>query len=135
MFSYQNVLPISEITFKIGDNINSCYENLTKRGYSKVEGDIRVGGRGKFVALGYKRVNYTCEKYISNIIYIYLYYIESDKLMGLPIKELIFQSSKNALNTHVETVNNSSNSKRKGKLDINAGRGGSSPFNYILIIR
>ena len=173
MFSYQNVLPISEITFKIGDNINSCYENLTKRGYSKVEGDLRVGGRGKFVALGYKRANYTCEKYISNIIgvvsestmpfkiyengleytmvidengngdinkgshgfYIYLYYIESDKLMGLPIKELIFQSSKNALNTHVETVNNSSNSKRKGKLDINAGRGGSSPFNYILIIR
>ena len=131
MFSYQNVLPISEITFKIGDNINSCYENLTKRGYSKVEGDLRVGGRGKFVALGYKRANYTCEKYI----YIYLYYIESDKLMGLPIKELIFQSSKNALNTHVETVNNSSNSKRKGKLDINAGRGGSSPFNYILIIR
>ena len=175
MYSYQDTLPISELTFKINDkNIDACYENLWNRGYNKVEGDIRSGGKGKFVALGYKRAMSTNDKYITNIIgvvsksempmtiyengaeymmvlddngngdinkgsggfFIYFYYTLNDRYMADPIKDLSLQSSKNKLNNNnVEVVNNGMNSEKEGPLDINVGRGGSSPFNYILIIR
>ena len=67
-YSYQNPLPITEITIHIDDSFEACYGNLWNRGYNRVEGDIRVGGKGKFVALGYKRVLSTYDRYISNII-------------------------------------------------------------------
>ena len=173
-YSYQNPLPITEITFHIDDSIEACYGNLWNRGYNRVEGDIRVGGKGKSVALGYKRAFSTYDRYISNIIgvvsettmpmtiyengveyfmvmdesgngdinkgshglYIYLYFTLSDRYYANPIKDLILQSNKNKLNNNnVENINNCSTSIKQGPLDINVGRGGSSPFNYILIIR
>ena len=47
--------PITEVSFSIGDNIDSCYQNLQDRGFNIVEGDIRIGSGKKFVAIGYKR--------------------------------------------------------------------------------
>ena len=173
-YSYQTPLPITEITFHIDDSVEACYGNLWNRGYNRVDGDIRVGGKGKFVALGYKRALSTYDRYISNIIgvvsettmpmtiyengveyfmvtdefgngdinkgshgfYIYFYFTLSDRYLANPIKDLILQSNKNKLNNNnVETINNCSTSIKQGPLDINVGRGGSSPFNYILIIR
>ena len=49
---------ITEVTFQIcKEGIDKCYEELGKRGFTKVDGDIRVGGRKKYVALGYKKEN------------------------------------------------------------------------------
>ena len=48
--------PITHISFAIGNNINSCYDNLSKRGFNFVEGDIRIGAGKKYVAIGYKRL-------------------------------------------------------------------------------
>ncbi len=72
----------------------------------------------------------------SHRFYIYFYFTLSDRYLANPIKDLILQSNKNKLNNNnVEVVNNGMNSEKEGPLDINVGRGGSSPFNYILIIR
>ena len=49
---------ITEVTFQIcQEGIQSCYDKLDKRGFTKVDGDIRVGGRKNYVALGYKKEN------------------------------------------------------------------------------
>ncbi len=49
---------ITEVTFASAYfGINDCYSELEKRGFTKVEGDIRAGGGKKFVALGYKKEN------------------------------------------------------------------------------
>jgi len=49
---------ITEVTFASAClGINPCYSELEKRGYTKVQGDIRAGGGKKFVALGYKKEN------------------------------------------------------------------------------
>ena len=70
--------------------------------------------------------------------YIYLYYITNERLNIKPIKELQFDSHKNKdhFNKNLEKImNSSSNSIKKGCFDINSGRGGGSPFNYIMVIR
>ena len=47
---------ITELTFSISNkNIKECYQELEKRGFTKVDGDIRVNGGKTFVALGYKK--------------------------------------------------------------------------------
>ena len=53
--SYEDMPPIIDISFAIGDNLKDCYSNLKNRGFSYVEGDIQLKGGSKFVALGYKR--------------------------------------------------------------------------------
>ena len=58
--------PITHISFEIGNKINICYDNLLKRGFDYVEGDIRNGSGKKFVAIGYKRLS-NCYP-ITNII-------------------------------------------------------------------
>ena len=160
--------PITEVTFEIGDDIQSCYSRLQSRGFKVIDGDIRQGWGGKFAALGYRR---TPNKYpITNIIgflskdkpqqtiyeygypymmiqdgngngdihkgskgdFLQLYYT-CDPNVGMPIKELIFQSFKQEKNDMRECVQNYSGSLKKGDLDINAKRGGS--FNYIFISR
>ena len=47
--------PITEISFEIGNDLNSCYKKLSERGFDIVEGDIRKGAGGKYCALGIKR--------------------------------------------------------------------------------
>ena len=49
---------ITEVTFHISKKeLQECYNELHKGGYTKVDGDIRVGGRKNYVALGYKKEN------------------------------------------------------------------------------
>ena len=178
MSSNKNTQPIYKITFQIGDNLSECYQKLTDRGFTKVEGDIRIGGGGKFCALGYKRIkegtNNPYFYYITNILgvvsdiqmpyfiyensikytmiidkndngdinkgsegfYIYLYYTTNEHLLLNSIKDLVFISLKEKVNSKAEMIQNAAtNSIKNGILDINVGRGGSSPFNYIIIIR
>ena len=45
---------ISDITFRIRNNIDDCYNSLLKEGYEYIEGDIRLTCDGKCCALGYK---------------------------------------------------------------------------------
>ena len=68
--------------------------------------------------------------------YIYLYYTKEKLKDHNPIKDLIFEShkKKEEFNLNLEMIKNSpSNSREKGYLDINCGRGG--PFNYIIVVR
>ena len=53
--SYEDIPPIIDISFAIGENLKDCYSNLTKRGFSYVQGDIQNKGGNKYVSLGYKR--------------------------------------------------------------------------------
>ena len=43
--------PITEVTFEIGDDIQSCYSRLQSRGFKVIDGDIRQGGGGKFACI------------------------------------------------------------------------------------
>ena len=47
--------PITDITFRIGNGINKCYDDLIKDGYEYIDGDIRDTCGGKFCALGVKK--------------------------------------------------------------------------------
>ena len=53
--SYEDIPPIIDISFAIEENLKDCYSNLTKRGFSYVQGDIQNKGGSKYVSLGYKR--------------------------------------------------------------------------------
>ena len=72
MFSYQTSSPITEVSFSIDNKIEDCYKNLQTRGFSIVEGNIRMGTDKKCVALGYKRlkddINNPSSVYITNIL-------------------------------------------------------------------
>ena len=72
MFSYQFSAPITEISFSIDNKIEDCYKKLQIRGFTIVEGNIRMGSDKKCVALGYKRligdINNPSSVYITNII-------------------------------------------------------------------
>ena len=49
---------ITKVSFAISKNgIDQCYSDLENRGFIKVDGDIRTGGKKKYVALGYKKEN------------------------------------------------------------------------------
>ena len=62
---------ITEVTFSISKTgIKECYQELETRGFNLVNGDIRVGGRKKYVALGYKK---EIQSPITNIIGIVSY--------------------------------------------------------------
>ena len=82
-------------------------------------------------ALGNGDINKGCKGF-----FIYLYYTKEKLKDHNPIKDLIFEShkKKEEFNLNLEMIKNSpSNSKEKGYLDINCGRGG--PFNYIIVVR
>ena len=72
MFSYQFSAPITEVSFSIANKIEDCYKNLQTRGFTVVQGNIRMGTDKKCVALGYKRligdINNPSSVYITNII-------------------------------------------------------------------
>ena len=159
---------ITEVTFASAYlGINDCYSELEKRGFTKVDGDIRVGGGKKYVALGYKKENKKpitdikgvisnskedLELIEGNIIYemiqdeefngdinkgsggkyLYLYYT-TDPAAGQPIKDLIFASYPQEINTPKDLVKNATKSLRSGYLDINSYRAPS--YNYIFLIR
>ena len=48
---------LSDISFSISDNLNDCYDELTKRNFLFIEGDIRQSMGKKFCALGIKKEN------------------------------------------------------------------------------
>ena len=48
--------PITSISFSIsGKNIRECYNILSYRGFTYIDGDLRTGAGRKYAALGYKR--------------------------------------------------------------------------------
>ena len=59
---------ITDISFSIGYNINTCYNTLSKKGYRPIQGDIRQGAGRRFCAIGIKRFFETQKKPITNII-------------------------------------------------------------------
>ena len=162
--------PITEVTFEIGNDLESCYKSLINRRFEVIDGDIRVGGGKKYVALGYKKgtsnfpitniIGFLSNNKEETTIYengyeykmiqdgnkngdihkgsgkenLYLYYTTS-QFAGSPIQRLIFASYPRKKISNMEVVQNFSRSLRQGDLDINAKRGGSTPFNYIIIIR
>lgn len=60
--------PITEISFRIRNNLNDCYNALDKDNYDYIEGDIRYTCGGKFCAIGIKKYNDTKGVPITNII-------------------------------------------------------------------
>ena len=60
--------PITDITFRIGNGINKCYNDLIKDGYEYIDGDIRDTCGGKFCAIGVKKYNGNSGAPITNII-------------------------------------------------------------------
>ena len=60
--------PITDITFRIENGINKCYDDLIKDGYEYIDGDIRDTCGGKFCALGVKKYNGNSGAPITNII-------------------------------------------------------------------
>ena len=59
---------ITDISFDIGSGIHGCYNQLKKMEYQPIQGDIRQGTRGKYCALGIRRLSKTKKEPITNII-------------------------------------------------------------------
>ena len=60
--------PITSISFRIGDDIDTCYNKLMDDGYDYIEGDIRWTCGGKFCAIGIKNFSRFNGPPITNII-------------------------------------------------------------------
>ena len=59
---------ITDISFSIDSNVNTCYNTLKGNGYRLIQGDIRQGAGGKVCTLGVKRFFETNKEAITNII-------------------------------------------------------------------
>ena len=112
----ENKPPITDIKGVISDPIEEDEFTIDSITYKMIRDnygneDINKGSGGKFI---------------------FLYYT-TDIFAGQPIKDLIFTSYPKQINITKEVVQNAKKSLRSGDLDINAFRGGS--FNYIFVIR
>ena len=91
---------ITDISFSIGYNINSCYDTLSKMGYRPIQGDIRQGAGRRFCAIGIKRFFETQKKPITNIIGIVSWSNQPQKIKEDGIEYTLITDNRNNGDIH-----------------------------------
>ena len=91
---------ITDISFSIGYNINTCYNTLSKKGYRPIQGDIRQGAGRRFCAIGIKRFFETQKKPITNIIGIVSWSNQPQKIKEDGIEYTLITDNRNNGDIH-----------------------------------